>query len=117
MPRFDLPEFHVEEAIEKKMTREYSGASFNVIQHPLGYWLCETYYSNRRKKSDAGQILESILRKAYNAGMLDRIKDIDAIAKRAFGNVLSAKIKAHKPRKARKSTRKAKANIALEGTA
>lgn len=111
MPRFDLPEFHVEEAIEKKMTREYSGASFNVVKHPLGYWLCETYFSNRRKKSDAGQILESILRKAYNAGMLDKIKDIDAIAKRAFGNVLTAKIKAKKPRKSHKP-----ASPALEGT-
>lgn len=105
--RFVLPGYEVAEEVQQQLAREYNGCSFNVVKQPLGFWIAETIYSLRKKRTDAGQIIERVLRKAYNAGMLDDIKDIDKIVKRAFGNAIDLQV-ARKPRKPRKS-RKAKA--------
>ena len=113
--RFVLPSYEVAEEVQQQLAREYNGCSFNVVKQPLGFWISETIYSLRKKRTDAGQIIERVLRKAYNAGMLDDIKDIDKIVKRAFGNQIDLK-KAKPAKKAKKAKKaKAKVNTVLDG--
>ena len=93
MAGFNLPDYQVADEVSQQLAREYNGCSFHITRQPLGFWLSEVIFSLRKKRTDAGQVIERVLRKAYNAGMLDDVKDVDKIIRRAFGDVAMPKSK------------------------
>lgn len=101
MPKFQIDVGQMDAEVKAANEVGYMTASASRVRQPLAFWLMFRVFQARARKTDISVVLESVLRKAYNAGCMDDIKNIDGIVKDAFGDLAKSRTKP-KSKRARK---------------
>lgn len=90
MSKYRIPVPELNQAVKSLAEQTYKGVSFHVSKHRFGWCLAQKWYAQSGgKKTFGGAIIDKILCRAYNAGLMDDIKGVDDIAKSAFGDLVN----------------------------